>query len=173
MINRGNAHNLATSANDEAFAHECADFFEDVGKALRLPPSIGQIYGLLYGTSCPLCFTDIVERLRISKGSASQGLQLLRSLGAVHVAENSSNRREYFEPELSLRRLMGEVLRERITPIAVTGRDRMTQLRQFATQSKGNKDFCSARVEQLEIWRRRLKTALPFIISFLGPKQLK
>ena len=52
-----------------------------------VPKSVGQIYGLLYASPLPLGFSDIVERLEISKGSASQGLQLLRSLGAVKLAE--------------------------------------------------------------------------------------
>jgi hypothetical protein len=52
-----------------------------------VPKSVGQIYGLLYASPEPLSFSDIVERLEISKGSASQGLQLLRSLGAINVAD--------------------------------------------------------------------------------------
>lgn len=66
-------------------------FFSGVVQVFGVPKSVGQIYGLLYGTPEPLSFSDIVERLEISKGSASQGLQLLRSLGAVKVAEGKQN----------------------------------------------------------------------------------
>jgi hypothetical protein len=52
-----------------------------------VPKSVGQIYGLLYASPEPLSFSDIVERLEISKGSASQGLQFLRSLGAIKIAD--------------------------------------------------------------------------------------
>src|SRR5208283_5100241 len=89
----------ATVSGDGAFTRGCVDFFDEVGRLFGLPPSVGRIYGLLYGSPTPLSFTDIVELLEISKGSASQGLQFLHSLGAVHVVENFGERREFFEPE--------------------------------------------------------------------------
>jgi DNA-binding transcriptional ArsR family regulator len=69
------------------FARECIELFAEVVYALGLPKSVGQIYGLLYASPAPLSFSDIVERLDISKGSASQGLQLLRTLGAIKLAD--------------------------------------------------------------------------------------
>ena len=69
------------------FQTECATFFSEVVQVFGVPKSVGQIYGLLYASPEPLSFSDIVERLDISKGSASQGLQLLRSLGAIKVAD--------------------------------------------------------------------------------------
>ena len=62
-------------------------FFAEIVQLFGIPKSVGQIYGLLYASPKPLGFTAIVERLEISKGSASQGLQLLRSLGAINEAE--------------------------------------------------------------------------------------
>lgn len=62
-------------------------FFAEVVHIFAVPRSVGQIYGLLYASAEPLSFSDIVERLEISKGSASQGLQWLRSLGAIKVAD--------------------------------------------------------------------------------------
>lgn len=164
---------IATVSSDGAFSSGCVDFFEEVVRVFGLPPSVGQIYGLLYGSPKPLSFTDIVEQLEISKGSASQGLQFLGSLGAVHVAKNYHGRREYFEPELSLRRLVSGALRERITPMATAGEDRLACLRKLAEQHRTADDFCRNRVEQLEMWRRRLKTILPFLSSLLGPKRRK
>jgi hypothetical protein len=74
-------------ARNLPFETECVAFFSDVVQVFGVPKSIGQIYGLLYASPTPLSFSDIVERLDISKGSASQGLQLLRSLGAVNIAD--------------------------------------------------------------------------------------
>ena len=73
--------------NPADFQTECATFFSEVVQVFGVPKSVGQIYGLLYASPEPLSFSDIVERLDISKGSASQGLQLLRSLGAIKVAD--------------------------------------------------------------------------------------
>ena len=150
------------------------ELFTEVVQVFGVPKSVGQIYGLLFSSPEPLSFSDIVERLEISKGSASQGLQLLRSLGAINIAENSmvssgveASRRDYYEPELSLRRLVSAVLQERVTPLAATGTERLMRLRGLA---EGN-DFHLDRIKQLETWRRRLKTILPVLGMLLGPKK--
>lgn len=149
--------------------------------------SVGQIYGLLYASPLPLSFSDIVEKLEISKGSASQGLQLLRSLGAINAASPISNdssistsesqvatcttRNVAYEPELSLRKLVSGVLRERIAPLAGTSADRLTRLRELAGASDLAGDFYLDRAKQLSTWRRRLKTILPVLTALLGPRK--
>ena len=152
------------------------ELFTEVVQVFGVPKSVGQIYGLLFSSPEPLSFSDIVERLEISKGSASQGLKLLQSLGAINIVDNSTvssgmdtSRRDYYEPELSLRRLVSGVLQERVTPLAATGTERLTRLRRLA---EGN-DFHLDRIKQLETWRRRLKTVLPVLSALLGPKSQK
>src|SRR5664279_4969913 len=86
---KGNGRSLSPSPSLSPFASGCADFFDEAGRLFGLPPSVGRIYGLLYGSPKPLSFTDIVEQLEISKGSASQGLQFLNSLGAIRLASAS------------------------------------------------------------------------------------
>ena len=153
------------------FTRECVEFFAEGVQVFGVPPSVGQIYGLLYASPEPLSFTDIVEQLKISKGSASQGLQLLRSLDAVTAITREDDRREYFEPELSLRKLMSGVLQEQVSSLAATGSSRVIRLRALAGQEKDAKAFCLDRVRQLETWQRRLKTVLPLLITLLGPKR--
>jgi DNA-binding transcriptional ArsR family regulator len=189
------------------FETECAAFFSEVVQVFGVPKSVGQIYGLLFASPEPLSFSDIVERLDISKGSASQGLQLLRSLGAINVAvakqpernakgatgadkakqqQGSSStpggplrlapdalRREYFEPEMSLRRLVGGVMQERISPLAAASTNRLERLRELAKSDEVAGDFYLTRVKQLEVWRRRLRTVLPVLTMMLGPKSSK
>jgi DNA-binding transcriptional regulator GbsR (MarR family) len=161
-------------AADEAstgFERECVDFFAEVVAVFGAPPSVGQIYGMVFASSRPLSFTDIVERLEMSKGSVSQGLQLLRSLGAVHSVNATDDRREYFVPELGLRRLVGGALRERIGPLVAASPERFARLRRLARQEGATKIFCLGRVEQLETWRNKLKLALPLLNALLGPKR--
>lgn len=216
------AGRLVSRLGDNRFETECATFFSEVVQVFGVPKSIGQIYGLLYASPEPLSFSDIVVRLKISKGSASQGLQLLRSLGAINVAgakrkEKSdrlralSDRREVgehdvlnltvnanhshshlhsdshlhphlggdaprrvaFEPELSLRKLVSGVMQERVTPFATAGADRLGRLRKLAKASGEAGDFYQDRVEQLEIWRRRLAAVMPVLTVLLGPKNRK
>ena len=148
-------------------------FFAEVVQLLGVPKSVGQIYGLLYATPEPLGFPDIVERLEISKGSASQGLQLLRSLGAIIEVEGAVARGCAYEPELSLRQLVTGVLRERVTPMAATGKDSLKRLKELAEQSPANTKFYLGRAKQLETWRKRFTTVMPLLTVLLGPKKKK
>ena len=59
------------------------DFFVSAVKVLGMPKSIGEIYGLLFVSPQPLPLDVLCQRLSMSKGSASQGLKLLRAFGAV------------------------------------------------------------------------------------------
>ncbi len=152
------------------FEHECVSFFAEMVQVFGVPRSVGQIYGLLYASPVPLSFSDIVERLDISKGSASQGLQLLRQLGAAQPARYGDNSREYFLPELGLRRLIGGILRGQIEPVVRNGSVRMTRLRDLAADSVegAHKEFLLERVKQLETWRRQATLIMPVLKSLLA-----
>lgn len=157
------------------FEAECTAFFTDIVQVLGVPKSVGQIYGLLFASPQPLGFTDIVEKLAISKGSASQGLQLLKSLGAVQgietggVAGAPSTRRELFVPELGLRRLVGGVLREKIEPLVGEGADRIQRLEAAAKASADApiRKFSGNRVKQIQTWRRQMGLLLPILKTLL------
>jgi len=161
-------------------------FFADAVQLFGVPKSVGQIYGLLYATPAPLTLADIVERLEISKGSASQGLQLLRSLGAIHEAaadlpstiSNSESqmparqpRGTAYVPELGLRKLIFLGGREQVAPLASTSEARLARLQALATEADGaGGEFFSDRADQLNTWRKRLKTVLPALNLLLGSK---
>jgi DNA-binding transcriptional regulator GbsR (MarR family) len=159
-------------AADE-FSRECAELFGQAAQMFGVPPSVGQIYGLLYSSPEPLCFSEIFQRLKISKGSASQGLNLLRSLGAVGVAapEGGNGRREYFSPELSLRKLLRVMLDKRVSPMAGRAPERLARLRHSIEGAEGKeRRFLSSRVKQLDAWHRRLKAVVPVLVALLGPR---
>ena len=196
----------AFRAGDPAdFRSECVAFFAEAVQIFGLvPKSVGQIYGLLFASPEPLSFSDIVERLDISKGSASQGLQLLRALGAINLAGSLKStsgisdeakrgrsqikrnleplapnfnphsqpevaRRDYYEPELGLRRLLGGIIRGRIEPLVGQGRLRMLRLRELAEAAADGayKEFQLERVEQLETWRRQATLVMPVLKTLL------
>lgn len=150
-------------------------FFVEIVQLFGIPKSVGQIYGLLYAVPEPLGFTAIVKRLQISKGSASQGLQLLRDLGAIIESEQKEgiNRGVSYEPELSLRQLVTGILRERIAPSASAGVDRLKHLKQLAGQTPAHAAFYLDRVSQLTTWSERCTTALPLLSALLGPGKKK
>ena len=169
----------ATRAQKE-FERECTHLFSEVVQVLGVPRSVGQIYGLLFASEQPLSFSDIIERLDISKGSASQGLQLLRALGAIKLVPpidgkvgewTNSTTRDYYEPELSLRKLVSGILQERIVPMTTAGTHHFARLRRLAEVNEKENYFLLSRVKQLETWRRRFRTVLPVLSALFGPKR--
>lgn len=154
-----------------AFESECVEFFAELVQALGVPKSVGQIYGLLFASPVPLTFTDIVRTLSISKGSASQGLRTLRSLGAVRPVRVLRQQQEHFGPELGLRRLVAGLLRRKVAPLAHGNKRRLERMRRGARlgANSADSDFLLGRVQQIETWRRQLRIMLPVLRTFLDP----
>ena len=59
------------------FEEQGISFFVEAAGLMGIPKSVAMIYGVLFGSSEPLSFSDIESKLDISKGSVSQGLRLL------------------------------------------------------------------------------------------------
>ena len=94
---------------------EVIHLFIQFAATLGQPRSVAEIYGLLFVSHLPLTLQDLKERLGISLGSTSQGLQFLRELGAVRVVEIPNSRRTHFAAVAELRNLAGSFLRQQIS----------------------------------------------------------
>ena len=145
-------------------------FFVDGVKVLGLPRSIGEIYGILFISPQPLALDDLVERLGISKGSASQGLRALKGLGAVRETEVENSRRSYYEADLELKRLVGGFIREQVRPHLESGQSKVGNLLQMASGEPDpeRREFYDARVKQLQHWIGRGRFVLPLLQKVLG-----
>lgn len=146
--------------------------FVDGVKVLGLPRSIGEIYGLLFISPHPLSLDDLVERLGISKGSASQGLRTLRSLGAVREASAKGlpERRTHYEAATELKRLVGGFIREQIRPHLKSGRSKVADLQPAIDQLEDEelREFAQERAERLDQWMKNAGRVLPVLQKFLG-----
>ncbi|MDP3850143.1 MAG: hypothetical protein Q8Q59_06560 [Luteolibacter sp.] len=146
--------------------------FVDGVRVLGLPRSIGEIYGLLFVSRAPLSLDDLVLRLKISKGSASQGLRLLKSLGAVREADGNGNgeRRTYYEPAVELKRLVGGFIREQVRPHLESGKTKIRHLSETAgaVEDPDQRKFLCDRVDRLEQWMRSGGRVLPLLQKILG-----
>src|ERR1700733_13185416 len=80
------------------------DLFIGFVGLLGLPKSIGELYGLLFFSTQPLAMDDLMERLKMSKGAASQGLKLLRTFGAIKTVYVAGSRRDHYVAEIELSR---------------------------------------------------------------------
>lgn len=143
--------------------------FVRLAEALAIPRSIGEIYGILFCTDHPLCFEDITRLLKISTGSASQGLRFLKNIGAVHTVYQPGERRDFFTPETSLRKLAGGFLRERVAPhfaASATHLEEVASTLATSSEKMGSKHLLN-QLHLLRNWQARSASLLPIIHSLL------
>jgi DNA-binding transcriptional regulator GbsR (MarR family) len=153
---------------DPVFERECVALFSEFLHVLGVPKSIGSIYGLLYAVPEALCFADIAERLEMSKGSVSQGLAFLHQIKAVKVLEIAGDRREFFEPELGLRRFASGLIKEKIQPLVKETKETVARLkRQVECVRDAKSGFHLERIRQLEVWHRQLGHLIPLVQTAL------
>jgi len=166
----GTLHPAPIRANIDPLEQQVIDFFADGVRVLGLPRSIGEIYGLLFISANPLSLDDLVHRLAISKGSVSQGLRTLKTLGAIREACSNSNRRTYYQPAVELKRLAGGFIKEQIRPHLESGKSKLEQLNQTieSIDDPKRRDFARERVDRLDTWMRKSSHVLPILQKLLG-----
>jgi DNA-binding transcriptional regulator GbsR (MarR family) len=75
--------------------------------------NMGRIWTLLYLAPAPLSAAEIGERLSLSSGAVSMLLAELTHWGAVKKAWVPGTRRDHYEPESNIWKLVSRVFRER------------------------------------------------------------
>ena len=157
------------AATLNALEVEIIDFFVQMSRVLGQPRSFAEIYGLLFISGRPLAMDDLVERLQLSKGSASQGLKFLRNIGAVKMVYVAGDRRVNYEAVAELRKLVARFLRDQIVPELDSGRARLERIagivRQMPVEDRAR---VSGRVKMLQSWEKRGKRFLPMVVKIMG-----
>jgi len=141
------------------------DFFADGARVLGLPKSVGEIYGMMYGSEDPVSLDDLVAKLGISKGSGSQGLKMLRTLGAVREVDSDSGRKVFYEADTELKSLVGGFIREEVRPHMKSAKQKIKDMKASA---KGEGEFYEQRVKKLNSWRKKAGLLLPVLQKILG-----
>ncbi|HEX3855882.1 MAG TPA: hypothetical protein VHY30_01130 [Verrucomicrobiae bacterium] len=148
---------------------EVIHLFVQFAGALGQPRSVAEIYGLLFVSEKPLAMDTLIERLHLSKGSASQGLKYLQDLGAVRTMYVAGDRRTHYEAVAELRKLAGRFLRQQIL---THFEDSETRLDRIAAQtqklSDGQRKHINERIKLLRRWERAGRRVLPFVLKMLG-----
>lgn len=67
---------------------------------------MAQLYALLYLSSKPLSLDEMAERLKISKGSVSINMRALEGYGAVRKIWVKGSRKDYYETEMDIARVV-------------------------------------------------------------------
>ena len=147
---------------------EVVGLFASAVRVLGLPRSIGELYGLLFISPRPLSLDELVARLRISKGGASQGLKSLRGYGAVRQVYVGGDRRDHYEAETELKRLVAGFLHGQIQPHMETGSERLSRMEAAIAESdRALSEFERLRMNKLKQWHHRGKNLLPLISGMI------
>jgi DNA-binding transcriptional regulator GbsR (MarR family) len=147
---------------------EVLEFFVHIGKYLSLPRSVGEIYGLLFARGDKLTLDDLVTLLGMSKGSASQGLRMLRGVGAVRLSHVPGDRKDYFEAETELPALVRSFLRDQLSIKMEHADRRLDRLRAAVDGPDSDApDGLAGRVERLQSWHNKARRIVPLVSTFL------
>lgn len=147
---------------------EVIDVFVRTAGVLNLPRSVGELYGLLFISPEPLCINDCMEKLKISKGSTSQGLKILRSFGAVNTVYVPGDRRDFFEAESGLRKIVTGFVNEQVRPHLEKGKEHLSRLEKLSAEADPeNQEFFAERISHLKNWQKRANLLLPFALNFI------
>jgi HTH-type transcriptional regulator, glycine betaine synthesis regulator len=164
---------LASSSQLESWEKSVVDLFLNAAISFGLPKSYGQIYGLLFCRDQSLALDEVMVLLKISKGSASQGLRALRQLGAISSVFAPGDRKERFVAEIRLRKLVGGFLREQADPHLDKGLARLKQIKILLedTDDKDSHKRGVLRHEILSGWHRQMERLLPWVKMIVGKER--
>ncbi len=151
-----------------AFEIAVVSFFVEAADLLGVPKSVAAIYGICFASPEPLGFAEIDALLDISTGSISQGLRVLREVGALKVVSAPVERRDRFTPDLELRKLAARFLEERVDKQLKAGNTRLKTLKAAVPAgSNGSARELRDRLKQLQNWHDKSRALLPVVKTFL------
>jgi HTH-type transcriptional regulator, glycine betaine synthesis regulator len=141
------------------FEDTLVDVFSELADLFGNPRSHGQIYGILFASPHPLTMQAIADRLRISKGSASQGLRALETLGAVqrHTPERTAT----YSARLELKLLISGFVSQRLHPRLQSSKARLHTLRPLLAQLPHHTPDYTLRLRRVTQWHDRALQVLP------------
>ena len=148
---------------------EMAGIFADIADLFGNPSSLGSIYGLLFASPDPLSMEEVVERLGISAGTASQGLRRLVEMQAILPQKGNGERVTRYLAKLELRPFVAMFLEQQLMPRIGRSAERVEALkRNLPSIPDASRRELETRLERASKWHRRAKTFLPVIRRFLG-----
>ena len=148
------------------FEESIVAFFLESAAILGVPKSVAALYGICFASPEPLSYSDIQARLNLSAGSISQGLKVLREVGALKLVRIDA--RDCMTPDLELRKLIQHWITERLQRQLSAGQTRLQSIAKAvpgggAPASKELRD----RIKALQGWHDKASAVLPFVRTAL------
>jgi len=160
------------AAEGEALGHiqkEMAGIFSDLADLLGNPSSLGSIYGLLFASTEALSMEEIVDRLGISTGTASQGLRRLTELKAIDSHKEDGERVTRYSARLELRPFVALFLEQQLMPRLSRSSARLSSLEESLPQiSFSQRGVLKTRLHRAIKWHRLAGNLLPLIHRFIN-----
>jgi DNA-binding transcriptional regulator GbsR (MarR family) len=148
---------------------EVIDLFVQLSRLLGQPRSLAEIYGLLFISAKPMAMDELIARLKLSKGSASQGLKFLHSLGAIKMVYVAGDRRTHYEAVAELRKLTTRFLSDQIVPHLDSGQARLQRISGLMKQlAPDQRALVNGRITMLQSWEKKGRRFLPLVVKILG-----
>ena len=148
------------------FEESVVAFFMESAAILGVPKSVAALYGICFASSEPLSYSDFQARLNLSAGSISQGLKVLREVGALKLVRVDA--RECMTPDLELRKLIEHWITQRLQRQLSAGQSRLQTISKTvpggrSPASKALRD----RIKALQGWHDKASAVLPFVRTAL------
>jgi DNA-binding transcriptional regulator GbsR (MarR family) len=157
-----------SSSHLTALETDVLGLFVELLRIIGQPRSYAEIYGLLFISPRPLAMDHLIERLGMSKGSASQGLKFLRQAGAIRMAYVAGDRRVHYEPVAELRHLATGFLRDQFLPQLENSQARLDQIAERVRKlPPEDRAHVSRRITMLQSWGKKTRKLLPIILRIL------
>ena len=132
---------------------------------LGLPKSIGLIYGAVFVAREPMEAGQICRKLKISRGSVSQGLKFLKELGAIRSEGLNGNRAEHFVVENHLRNAVEAFVTKKIGPAFDELGQEVKRLGNESIQPLP--ENLREKLETIRRWHSHGQLLLPLVTGFL------
>ena len=132
---------------------------------LGLPKSIGLIYGAVFVAREPMEAGQICRKLKISRGSVSQGLKFLKELGAIRSEGLNGNRAEHFVAEDHLRMAVETFVTKKIGPAFDELGEEVVRLEKDPNLNLPQQ--LREKLETIRRWHSHGQLLLPLVTGFL------
>jgi DNA-binding transcriptional regulator GbsR (MarR family) len=158
------AEEMSADARVEALL---TSYFSRLADAVGLPRSVALIYRILFLSSEPISFQQIVEISGLSKASASTGLRLLERVRGLVVITIPSDRRTFYKAELSIRRLVSGFIEHSLQPTLEAGDRFLAEL--DGEQERSLSPLHAERFASVREWHRLAREIIP-LLSLIDPR---
>ncbi len=132
-------------------------------------PTAGQLYGLLYMSPKPVSLNEMVEKLGISKGSASTNIRILSSWEAVEKVWVDNSRKDYYRADPDTLEIIKKRLVKGMNRRLKEARGSLNSLEKTFQkhQNSGkedNKDFYAKRLQKTRKMYEQVKNILDILV---------